>query len=154
MKRPLAVLFLVAMAIPNSLAAHDKHKDVTHAVDAFYTALNQLLAGDVSAMKELWSHADDITYLSPAGGIKTGWQTVLADWQAQADLKLNGRVEAKDVHITQNGNLAVVVNYEVGSIKDPDGNMQKIEIRATSTFRKEGGSWKMIGHHADRLVLK
>jgi len=26
-----------------------------------------------------------------------------------------------------------------------------VSIRATNVFRKEGGQWKMIGHHTDLL---
>ncbi len=148
------VVFLFALAALPSLAAHGDHKDVDHAVETFYVALNQLLAGDVSAMEGVWSHTQDITYLGPGGSIKTGWPAVLEDWKAQAALKLGGKIAAKDVQITQNGNLAVVVNYEVGEIKGPNGSMQKVSIRATSSFRQENGTWKMIGHHADRLALK
>jgi ketosteroid isomerase-like protein len=32
-----------------------------------------------------------------------------------------------------------------------DGKPQQVSIRATNTFRKENGQWKMIGHHTDLL---
>ena len=33
----------------------------------------------------------------------------------------------------------------------PDGKPQAVSIRATNLFRKEDGTWKMIGHHTDLL---
>ena len=154
MKKLFATLLLAAMAAPASFAVHGDHKGVEHAVENFYAALNQLLTGEMAAMKKVWSHADDITYLGPSGDIKTGWLAVLKDWEAQAALKLGGKIEAKDIHITINGNLAVVVNYEEGKIKGPDGSMNAIKIRATSSFRRENGTWKMIGHHVDPMSLQ
>ena len=32
-----------------------------------------------------------------------------------------------------------------------DGKPQPVNIRVTTTFRKEGGQWKVIGHHTDML---
>jgi ketosteroid isomerase-like protein len=47
--------------------------------------------------------------------------------------------------------VAVVQNYEKGENTNADGKPQVVSIRATSVFRKEGGQWKMIGHHTDPL---
>ena len=33
-----------------------------------------------------------------------------------------------------------------------DGQVQPVSIRATTTFRKENGHWKVIGHHTDTLA--
>ena len=46
--------------------------------------------------------------------------------------------------------IAVVSCIEAGE-NIIDGKPQKVSIRATSTFRKEDGEWKMIGHHTDLL---
>ena len=32
-----------------------------------------------------------------------------------------------------------------------DEKEQKVSLRATTTFRKENGLWKVIGHHTDTL---
>ena len=102
-------------------------------------------------MKEVWSHAEDVTYLPPSGGVKVGWQEVLAEWQSQADMKMGGIVKPENVKIVVGNNIAIAVNYEKGSNVDPEGNPVEISIRATNTFRKEDGKWKMIGHHTDLL---
>lgn len=75
---------------------------------------------------------------------------MLADWQAQAALKLGGKVEPQEIRITASRELAVVSNIEAGQ-NTVDGKTQTVTIRATNVFRKEGGKWKMIGHHTDLL---
>jgi len=44
---------------------------------AFYAAGNRLLAGDASAFEAIWSDADDITDLGPAGAIRIGRAAVM-----------------------------------------------------------------------------
>lgn len=124
---------------------------VQAAVTQFYTALNAMFNGDLTLMDVIWSHADDVTYMGPAGGYRVGWEQVWADWQEQAAQKLGGMVKSEAVRITMGEELAVVHNYEKGENFNAEGNPTKVSIRATNVFRKEGGKWKMIGHHTDLL---
>lgn len=135
---------------------HDNFQDnnkrtVEVAVQEFYLALNAVFAGDVEPMKKVWSHADDVTYMGPGGGLREGWAEVLADWEAQAAMKPGGKVQPQDLHITVGSKIAVVVNEEKGENTDANGNVQPVAIRATHVLRKEGGKWKMIGDHTDLL---
>ena len=129
---------------------HD-HDDIAAAAAGFYAALNALFEGELAPMIEVWSHADDVTYMGPDGGFQVGWTEVLADWEKQAAMKLGGRVEADELRIVQCGDLAVTHNYERGENINTDGAPGSVSIRATNLFRKENGSWKMISHHADQL---
>ncbi len=121
------------------------------AAQEFYSALNAMFTGELEPMKKVWSHKDDVTYMGPDGSFQVGWKQVLADWKQQAEMKLGGKVEPKDMRITVGLDLAVVSNYEMGENTTSDGKPQNVKIRATSLFRKEGGTWKMIGHHTDIL---
>ena len=126
-------------------------KEVRAANEQFYRALNRMFTGDIAPMQALWSHADDVTYMGPGGGFETGWTAVNRDWEAQAAMKLGGRVTASGIRITAGRELAVVANYEKGENTNARGAVQKVSIRATNLFRKEDGTWKMIGHHVDLL---
>lgn len=126
-------------------------RPVQTAVTQFYTALNAMFNGDLAPMDAIWSHADDVTYMGPIGGYRVGWEQVRADWQEQAAQKLGGMVKPEAVRITMGEELAVVHNYEKGENSNAEGNPAKVSIRATNVFRKEGGKWKMIGHHTDLL---
>jgi ketosteroid isomerase-like protein len=126
-------------------------KAVRKSAEQFYAALNALFTGEAGAMTEVWSHADDVTYMGPGGGLRIGWEQVLADWETQAAMKLGGKVKPENMHITVGQELAVVENYEKGENTNAEGKPQQVSIRATNLFRKEDGKWKMIGHHTDLL---
>ena len=140
----------LSMATP-AQAADDDMQAVKAANVAFHDALNTLFTGDAAPMKAIWSQADDVTYMGPVGGMQVGWSQVEPYWDKQAAKKLGGKVDPVDVHITASPTLAVVHYYEKGE-NVVDGKPQPVNIRATTTFRKEGNQWKVIGHHTDTLA--
>ncbi len=135
----------------NTAASGADEQAVREAAAKFYSALNVMFTGDAGPMKDVWSHADDVTCMGPAGELKQGWPAVLADWEAQAALKLGGDVQPVDLHVTVGQDLALTNSWERGQNVGADGKVEVVSIRATNLFRKEGSSWKMIGHHTDLL---
>ena len=126
--------------------------DINEAVDQFYKALNDIIAGDIEPMKEIWSHADDVTYLDPSGAFLVGWDDVLASWQKQADLNIGGDVHPENLHMIEVDNLAVTHNFEIGT-SHLWGGSEPVTIRVTNVFRKEDGKWKIISHHTDLMDI-
>jgi ketosteroid isomerase-like protein len=120
------------------------------ATQSFYDALNAMLGGDSAPMLELWSHADDVTYMSPFGELLTGWEPIRDSWQSQADQRLGGSVNPEELQHFDSPSLGFVVGFERGSV-EIDGATTPVDIRATSMYRLEDDSWKMIGHHTDPL---
>ena len=147
----LLVLAIGGRMTANTQNTSHEERAVMQATTQFYAALNAMFTGDVGPMKAAWSHEDDVTYLDPAGGFQVGWGQVRASWEAQAAMKLGGEVTPENIHITVGRDLAVVQNHEQGENVTADGNPQAVSIRATNLFRKEDGTWKMIGHHTDLL---
>jgi SnoaL-like domain len=76
---------------------------------------------------------------------------VLDEWEKQAAMKLGGHVEPDGMRIAGGRDLAVTHNYEKGANVNTGGMPGSVSIRATNLFRKESGTWKMIGHHTDKL---
>jgi ketosteroid isomerase-like protein len=132
-------------------ASGDDEQAVRDAAAKFYSALNAMFTGDAGPMKDVWSHAADVTYMGPGGGLTQGGPAVLAVWEAQAALKLGGDAQSADLHVTAGQDLAITHNWERGQNVGADGKVEVVSIRATNVFRKEGGAWKMIGHHTDLL---
>jgi ketosteroid isomerase-like protein len=124
---------------------------VREAAAKFYSALQAMFTGDAGPMKQVWSHAADVSFMGPTGEVKRGWPAVRAEWEAQAALKLGGEVQPLEMHVTVGRDLALTSGWERGQNIGPDGKVQVVSIRATNVFRKEGGAWKMIGHHTDLL---
>jgi len=132
-------------------ASEEDEKAVMAASEQFYVALNIMFTGDAEPIKEVWSRADDITYMGPAGGLTVGWDEIAKIWEMHAAQKLGGAVKAENVHVTVGQDIAITQCYEMGENTSQDGKLQKVSIRATNIFRKENGNWKMIGHHTDLL---
>jgi ketosteroid isomerase-like protein len=128
----------------------DETRAVEQANAEFYASLNALFTGDYGPMENVWSHAEDVIYMGPAGGFQIGWDAVRANWQAQAAKKFGGRVEPAETRFIVGDELAFSVCYERGS-NSVQGQVIPVAIRATNVFRKENGQWKMVGHHTDIL---
>jgi len=150
-------LTMLVLTIAGDLASDRAHardtdeKAVVEAANGFYVALNAMFTGDLTRMVDVWSHAEDVTYMGPGGGFQVGWTQVLSAWKEQAEMKLGGQVRPENMRVTVGRDLAVAHNFELGENVDAQGKRQKVSIRATNLFRKENGTWKMIGHHTDLL---
>lgn len=120
------------------------------ATAGFYTALNAMLGGDAGPMLAVWSHADDVTYMSPFGELLRGWAAVEASWLGQAEARLGGAVRGEELQHTAGDSLGFSVGFERGEVQ-VEGRPTPVDIRATCMFRLEDGAWRMIGHHTDPL---
>ena len=141
----------VCIAATPVRASEPGEKAVLEATAQFYAALNAMFTGDVGPMKAVWSHADDVTYMGPGGGLQIGWAQVLASREEQASRKLGGEVQLKDIQVTVGRDIAIAQGFEKGSNPNAEGGPREVSIRATNLFRKEDSRWKMIGHHTDLL---
>src|SRR3954471_9143315 len=100
------------------------------ATASFYTALNAMLGGDAEPMLAGWSHADDVTYMSPFGELLSGWPSVQASWVGQAEAHLGGEVRGEELqHVADNG-LGFAVGFERGEVQ-VEGRPTPVDIRAT-----------------------
>lgn len=150
----LSIVALVMSCLSFSASTHAAEADeqaVIAATTQFYVALNSFFKGDLEEMKEVWSHADDVTYMGPVGGLKVGWDQVLKHLEILSAMNIGGVIVPGDMHMVVGQDIAVVINFENGENLDATGKLQKVSIRATNTFRKEDGKWKMIGHHTDMM---
>ena len=144
----LAVLLVGSMAV-HTTDAKNEEEEVQAAIDQFYAALDEMFKGNIEPMLDVWSHKNDVTYLGPLGDILVGWDAVKASWEAQAAMMLGGQVKTEHQALILGKDLAVSVSHESGVNTNVDGKVRAVSLRATNTFRKEGGKWKMVGHHTD-----
>ena len=129
----------------------DDKAAVQAANKGWYIALNAMLNGDPAPFADVYSHAEDVSYMSAEGGLRVGWDATWSDWQAQAELARGGHVEEIDNHTIVNGDMAVVQTVEKGVVNNREGVGVEQVARETSVFRREDGNWKMVAHHADLL---
>ncbi|HEU5036953.1 MAG TPA: hypothetical protein VFT70_08105 [Nocardioides sp.] len=46
--------------------------------------------------------------------------------------------------------LGLVVGFERGEVH-VEGRPARVDVRATSLYRREGGGWRVVGHRTDPL---
>ena len=63
---------------------------------AFYGALARLIAGDPSAMDDVWAKDDTVVAMHPLGGRLIGWPAVRASWEDVAGLRSTSAIELHD----------------------------------------------------------
>ena len=128
------------------MAAED---DVRAASQRYYEALNAMLTGDASSMTDVWSHGSGTTAIHPIGDREKGWGAIRRSFEQVAQLASDGSTQIEKQMITVAGDLAYELGVERGSAM-VGGEAVSIENRVTNIYRREGGAWKMVHHHADR----
>jgi ketosteroid isomerase-like protein len=116
-------------------------------------ANREVVQGDATRLKEIYSHQDDITILGGFGGIERGWSQVepRLDWAASQFSR--GTFAEEEVSVVVGTELAYTVAIErnqvdVGQPPTP----QTLELRVTQIFRREPAGWRLVHRHADPLV--
>ena len=124
-------------------------KDIRAATLLFYAAFNSALHGDLAPLSAVWSHSPDVTNLSAAGGHAVGWNEVHDGFLNLSRLYPGGRIEQRDMSVVVGKEMGYSVCTETGQLRSAEGPMVSFNQRATNIFRLEGGTWKLIHHHAD-----
>lgn len=122
--------------------------EVREASAQFYAALNSMVNGDAGPLADIWSHSKDVTTMHPIGGREVGWDEVKGSWEQVAAIATDGQVEMTDQLIRVSDGMAYEEGIERGHAMMA-GERVSIEQRATNIYRREGGSWKIVHHHAD-----
>jgi ketosteroid isomerase-like protein len=115
----------------------------------FYEAFNSALHGDLDPLSAVWSHRPDVSNLSAAGGHAMGWNEVSAGFRNMARLYPGGNITQRDMTVVAGTDMGYSVCTETGQLRSSEGPMVTFNQRATNVFRLEGGTWKLIHHHAD-----
>ena len=122
--------------------------EVLKASDRFYSALDRLTNGDASAMADVWSHRGDVTAMHAFGGRQSGWDDVWSTWEQMSRSVTQGRVRVTQQQLRVLGDVAYTTGIEQVEVAVNERDL-RFETRVTNIFRREGGDWKLVHHHAD-----
>ena len=122
--------------------------EVREASREFYAALNGMATGNAAAIANTWAHSPTVTSMHPTGGREVGWDQVGEVFSQVAGLSSAGHVELVDSRIEVGGDLAYETGFERGQITIA-GRPVSIDQRVTNVYRRDGGTWRMVHHHAD-----
>jgi len=128
--------------------------DLRQVVDQYHTAADEFSRGDSSPVKKIFSHRDDVTLANPFGPPARGWQQVSEALDFASSRFRDGEVTSfEKIAKYESSELAVILQIErwkakVSGRKDVDS----FDLRVTTTFRREDGTWKLIHRHADPIT--
>ena len=128
--------------------------DLDQVIEQYQLAVGELLKGNPEPVKKLWSHQEDVTLANPFGPPVRGWEQAAARMERAASQYRDGEIvgfETVAKHVTPE--LAYTVEVEryqakVGGRED----ITPVALRATSVFRPEDGTWKVVHRHADPIT--
>ena len=148
-----AALATEGKQLSTTIANEAAVQELQAASDQFYAALNAMFTGELGPMNAIWSHSDDVSNQGPFGARMDGWAAVGAQFKKEAEMKLGGHIEAKNVIVRAGKDLGYTVCVEEGQGMKVEGKPVKVRHRATNIFRRENGQWRLVHHHTDLAPL-
>jgi ketosteroid isomerase-like protein len=126
---------------------------VRAAIARLHAAMAMVANGDVSAIKDLYSHTSEATSFYGWGGYEKGWEAVSLRWDwAGAQFK-GGSVRHENISTIITPEMFYVTDIEtfegqrVASVDGTTGWSNRV----THVFRREAGEWRLVHRHANRL---
>src|SRR5918995_7363124 len=113
--------------------------DVDELIEQYYRAQREFLRGNPEAVKDLFSHTEDVTLANPYGPPVRGWEKVSKAMEHAASLRSDGTfVEWQIVAKYVSAELAYVVQVERAEAKiGAREDISPLAVRATMNFRPE-----------------
>jgi ketosteroid isomerase-like protein len=123
------------------------------ALDLLHAAMAKVANGDVSAITALYSHSDEATSFYGWGGYEKGWEAVSKRWDWAALQFQGGKVAHETISRVITAEMFYVTELETFSNQRVAGvaGLTGWSNRVTHIFAREGGEWRLIHRHANRL---
>jgi serine phosphatase RsbU (regulator of sigma subunit) len=145
------------MPTPGIADATSAAKSLDDLIERYHRATDEFSRGNPEPVKALYAEAEDITLSNPFGPPSRGRQAVLDGLDYVSGRMSDGKVTGVDeVARYSSDELAIIHEVEHWSArfrtKFGDGEeVVPYDMRATSTFRREGDNWKLVHRHSDPI---
>jgi ketosteroid isomerase-like protein len=128
--------------------------DFDDAVEQWHLAVRAFVMGNPAPNQQMFSHREDVTLMNPVHPVAHGWKEVFMELERASALLSDGEVttfERVAHYITPE--LACIVEIERARAKvGARADIASIELRVTTIFRPEEGTWKVVHRHADPIT--
>lgn len=131
-----------------------KDLDLEQTIEQDHEASAAFVRGDPEPKKRLYSRSGFATLANPLGLPARGWQQVEAALDAAAAVLRDGEpTEFERISECEAPDLAYIVEIERSSVKIGGADQPSpVALRATTVFRREGASWRVVHRHADPIT--
>lgn len=123
-------------------------------IQQYHSAADEFSRGDPEPVKRIFSHRDDVTLANPFGPAVRGWKHVSEALNFASSRFRDGEVTSFDTvaeYVTPD--LATFLEIEQWKAKvSGREDVASFDLRVTSTFRREDGTWKLVHRHADPIT--
>jgi ketosteroid isomerase-like protein len=129
-------------------------EDLDAVIASVREALREFAKGNPGPLKALFSHGDDVTLANPFGPAVRGWQRA-----SEALDYASSRFREGDV--TSFETIASYTSPDLASLHEVERWQAKVgesddiaswDLRVTSTYRRDGDTWKLVHRHADPIA--
>ena len=126
---------------------------VSEAIARLHAAMARVAMGDVSAIKALYSRGADATSFFGWGGYERGWDAVEKRWDWAGRQFKGGSVSYENLTTVVTQDMFLVTDIETYSNQRMAGvaGVTGWSNRVTHVFRREGGEWRLVHRHGNRL---
>lgn len=122
----------------------DDRQALLSANATFYHAFEAL---DLEAMANIWLAEDYVECVHPGWDRLTGYDPILASWEAIFRNTGTMRFKLTDVRVTIRGDLGWV-SLEENLTAQAGGQWHAAKVLAINVFERRDGAWKMVVHQA------
>jgi ketosteroid isomerase-like protein len=128
--------------------------DFVQVVEQYHAAADEFSRGDPQPVKAIFSHRDDVTLANPFGPAVRGWERVSEALDFASSRFRDGQVASFETLAKyESSDLATILEIERWRAKvSGRAGVDSFELRVTSTFRREDGTWKLVHRHADPIA--
>ena len=130
--------------------------DLDEVIVAYREACAEVVRGDATSLERLYSRRDDVTLANPWGPARRGWSEVSQTVERAATQFRDGGpqpVGHEQLSCFVGAELVCLVENERWQAKVAGGDeVTPFELRATTVFRLEDGTWKVVHRHADPIT--
>ena len=123
-------------------------------IEQDHQAATAIANGNPEPKKRLYSRRDDATLANPLGPPARGWQQITAVLERAASvLRDGGRTQFERISEYETPDLAYIVEIERITVKVAGAEEPSpVALRATTVFRREEDSWRVVHRHADTIT--
>ena len=128
--------------------------DFAQVVEQYHAAADEFSRGDPQPVKMIFSHRDDVTLANPFGPAVGGWNRVSEALDFASSRFRDGQVTSFETLAKyESSDLATILEIERWRAKvSGRAAVDSFDLRVTSTFRREDGTWKLVHRHADPIA--
>ena len=130
------------------------HMELEQTIEQYHRGLDEFSRGDPEPIKALYSHEDDNTLANSFGRAVRSWQKVSEVLDLSSSRMSDGEVSSCErVAEYLSDDLATILEVEHWRSRVGDAEeVSSFDLRVTTTFRREGTTWRMVHRHADSIA--